>query len=105
MAATIDFSLIREPHLLDLIDEEWAAERLPDDGEAAPGTCRSAAAYAYAPAAAAANRVPAACLPASQTSHCPPPSSCCQTWRRSRRRRSRRSGTSWGCSRWADRAR
>ncbi|EFN53427.1 hypothetical protein CHLNCDRAFT_136648 [Chlorella variabilis] len=38
MAATIDFSLIREPHLLDLIDEEWAAERLPDDDIPLPAT-------------------------------------------------------------------
>lgn len=32
MASTIDCSLIREPQLLDLIDEEWARDKLPDDG-------------------------------------------------------------------------
>ena len=35
MAATIDFGLIRDPQLLDLIDDEWAADRLPDDGAGA----------------------------------------------------------------------
>lgn len=33
MASTLDFALIREPQLLDLIDEAWAQEKLPDDGE------------------------------------------------------------------------
>lgn len=32
MASTIDCSLIREPQLLDLIDEDWARDKLPDDG-------------------------------------------------------------------------
>ncbi len=26
-------SLVREPHLLDLVDDEWAKDSLPDDGE------------------------------------------------------------------------
>lgn len=33
MASTIDFALTREPHLLDVIDDEWAQDKLPDDGE------------------------------------------------------------------------
>lgn len=36
MASTVDFSLIREPQLLDLIDEAWAQEKLPDDGRPLP---------------------------------------------------------------------
>ncbi|KAI3424179.1 hypothetical protein D9Q98_009538 [Chlorella vulgaris] len=31
MASTIDFALTREPHLLDVIDDEWAQDKLPDD--------------------------------------------------------------------------
>ena len=33
MASTLDFALVREPQLLDLIDDEWAQDCLPDDGE------------------------------------------------------------------------
>ena len=33
MASTLDFALVREPQLLDLIDDEWAHNCLPDDGE------------------------------------------------------------------------
>lgn len=25
--------LVREPHLLDLVDDDWAKDSLPDDGE------------------------------------------------------------------------
>lgn len=25
--------LVQEPHLLDLVDDEWARDTLPDDGE------------------------------------------------------------------------
>ncbi|PRW61180.1 hypothetical protein C2E21_0628 [Chlorella sorokiniana] len=40
MASTIDCSLIREPQLLDLIDEEWAKDRLPDDDIPLPPTAQ-----------------------------------------------------------------
>ena len=32
MAATLPGYLLRDPQLLDVIDEEWARETLPDDG-------------------------------------------------------------------------
>ena len=35
MASTISHNLISEPHLIDVIDDEWARDTLPDDG--APG--------------------------------------------------------------------
>ena len=34
MASTIDFTLLRDPQLLDLLDDEWVQDSLPDDGEA-----------------------------------------------------------------------
>lgn len=34
-------SLIREPHLLDLVDEEWAKDCLPDDEVPLPETVES----------------------------------------------------------------
>jgi hypothetical protein len=38
MSSTLHFSLLRDPKLLDLIDEEWEKEVLPEDGECA--ACR-----------------------------------------------------------------
>lgn len=32
MSTTIHFSLISEPHLLDIIDDEWMQDTLADDG-------------------------------------------------------------------------
>lgn len=32
MSTTIHFSLISEPHLLDVIDDEWMEDTLADDG-------------------------------------------------------------------------
>ena len=32
MASTIQYSLIRRPELLDVVDEEWEKEVLPVDG-------------------------------------------------------------------------
>ena len=33
MSKTIHYSLISEPHLLDLVDEEWRKDKLPDDSK------------------------------------------------------------------------
>lgn len=33
MSSTLHFSLLRDPKLLDVIDEEWEKEVLPEDGE------------------------------------------------------------------------
>ena len=33
MASTLEFSLVRDPEKLDLIDDEWPTDKLPDDGE------------------------------------------------------------------------
>lgn len=35
MSSTLHFALVREPHLLDIVDEEWARDSLSDDGEQA----------------------------------------------------------------------
>jgi len=32
MSATLHYSLVREPELLDVLDEEWLKDTLPDDG-------------------------------------------------------------------------
>lgn len=68
MASTIDFSLIREPQLLDLIDDEWARDRLPDDGK--PGQLGSVCvgrisgkSLAHPPLTARASAVPPADVP------------------------------------------
>ncbi|KAL6769766.1 hypothetical protein ACKKBG_A32255 [Auxenochlorella protothecoides x Auxenochlorella symbiontica] len=31
MSSTLNYALVREPRLLDIVDDEWAAETLPDD--------------------------------------------------------------------------
>jgi len=36
MSKTIHYSLISEPHLLDLVDEEWRKDKLPDDSVPLP---------------------------------------------------------------------
>jgi hypothetical protein len=33
MAQTINYSLIRRPELLDIVDEEWAKDEMPADGK------------------------------------------------------------------------
>ena len=33
MSSTIHFSLISNPQLLDVVDEEWMQDKLEDDGE------------------------------------------------------------------------
>ena len=33
MSSTLHFSLIRDPKLLDIIDEEWEADVLPEEGD------------------------------------------------------------------------
>lgn len=38
MASTIAHNLITEPHLLDIVDDEWARDTLPDDGASVAGS-------------------------------------------------------------------
>jgi hypothetical protein len=33
MSKTIHYSLKSEPHLLDLVDDEWRRDKLPDDSK------------------------------------------------------------------------
>jgi len=33
MSSTIHFSLLRKPELLDLVDEEWEKDIIPEDGK------------------------------------------------------------------------
>jgi hypothetical protein len=58
MASTLHPSLVREPELLDIVDDEWAADTLSDDGErrALP---RAASAPGRSPPRSAAARPPA----------------------------------------------
>jgi hypothetical protein len=32
MSQTIPYSVIKEPELLDIVDEEWETDKLPNDG-------------------------------------------------------------------------
>ena len=131
MASTLDFALVREPQLLDLIDDEWAHNCLPDDGElrVVQSTLQRRCCWQVAlscsnmhvasvsrqgrpvgtpfsparpsPAQPAAHHPTAAAAIALQTSRCLPTPSCCPRWTRSRGSKSPRSGWSWGCWRWA----
>lgn len=46
MAQTIDYSLISNPELLDIVDEEWMRDTMPDDSESLQG-CTGRAPHYY----------------------------------------------------------
>jgi hypothetical protein len=81
MAQTINYSLIRRPELLDIVDEEWAKDEMPADGEsrrppparrAVPRLARAALSRAQAPPSAAEIPIPEGVKPLGDDMDEPP---------------------------------